>query len=182
MVDFRVGDVAQAMDLGREAAEHVSATFAKPIKLEFEKVYNPYLLISKKRYAGLLWTVPEKWDKMDTKGIETVRRDNCALVRRVVGTCLDKLLIDRDVPGAAAYVKSTISDLLMNRLDLSLLVITKALSKTEYDVSSRGSFFFGFFFFGFLFFGVGRTTGGTGENKTHSFILFLSFSNPALPR
>ena len=59
MVDFRVGDVAQAMDLGREAAEHVSATFAKPIKLEFEKVYNPYLLISKKRYAGLLWTVPE---------------------------------------------------------------------------------------------------------------------------
>ena len=135
MVDFRVGDVAQAMDLGREAAEHVSATFAKPIKLEFEKVYNPYLLISKKRYAGLLWTVPEKWDKMDTKGIETVRRDNCALVRRVVGTCLDKLLIDRDVPGAAAYVKATISDLLMNRLDLSLLVITKALSKAEYDVS-----------------------------------------------
>lgn len=73
-----------------------------------------------------------------------VRRDNCALVRRVVGTCLDKLLIDRDVPGAAAYVKSTISDLLMNRLDLSLLVITKALSKAEYDVSS--SFFFRVFF------------------------------------
>lgn len=33
------------------------------------------------RYAGLLWTKPEKWDKIDTKGIETVRRDNCLLVR-----------------------------------------------------------------------------------------------------
>lgn len=43
--------------------------FAKPIKLEFEKVYYPYLLISKKRYAGLLWTNPDKFDKMDTKGI-----------------------------------------------------------------------------------------------------------------
>lgn len=31
------------------------------------QVYFPYLLMSKKRYAGLLWTVPEKWDKMDTK-------------------------------------------------------------------------------------------------------------------
>ena len=46
------------------------------------QVYNPYLLISKKRYAGLLWTKPERWDKIDTKGIETVRRDNCLLVGR----------------------------------------------------------------------------------------------------
>lgn len=38
---------------------------------------------------------------------------------------LHKILIDRDVPGAAEYVKNTISDLLMNRIDLSLLVITK---------------------------------------------------------
>ena len=48
----------------------MTSTFIKPIKLEFEKVYYPYLLISKKRYAGLYWTKPEMWDKMDTKGIE----------------------------------------------------------------------------------------------------------------
>lgn len=48
----------------------VTTKFVAPIKLEFEKVYFPYLLISKKRYAGLYWTKPDKWDKMDTKGIE----------------------------------------------------------------------------------------------------------------
>lgn len=56
--------------LGSEAADFVTTKFVKPIKLEFEKVYFPYLLISKKRYAGLYWTRPEKYDKMDSKGIE----------------------------------------------------------------------------------------------------------------
>jgi DNA polymerase delta subunit 1 len=55
---------------GAEAADLVSTKFVKPIKLEFEKVYFPYLLINKKRYAGLYWTRPDKYDKMDTKGIE----------------------------------------------------------------------------------------------------------------
>ena len=56
--------------LGKEAADFVTQKFVKPIKLEFEKVYYPYLLISKKRYAGLYWTKLEKYDKMDSKGIE----------------------------------------------------------------------------------------------------------------
>ena len=143
-------------------------------------MYNPYLLISKKRYAGLLWTKPDKWDKIDTKGIETVRRDNCLLVRthtllpilpagglgqtlelaawhstflppaagllafcpcppprhvfssplpvqvrNVVTTCLEKILVERAPGEACEYVKTVISDLLMNKLDLSLLVISK---------------------------------------------------------
>ena len=64
------------------------------------------------------------------QGIETVRRDNCLLVRNVISTCLDKILIEKDVAGAKAYVCSTISDLLMNRMDLSLLVITKVIWST----------------------------------------------------
>jgi hypothetical protein len=91
----RVGP-RQVMALGKEAAECVTQSFVKPIKLEFEKarggnemrsrrrgtndltccaalqVYFPYLLINKKRYAGLIWTKLEKHDKMDCKGIETV--------------------------------------------------------------------------------------------------------------
>jgi len=129
MVKFGVESVEEAMKLGQEAADMVSETFIRPIKLEFEKVYCPYLLMNKKRYAGLYWTTPEKYDKLDTKGIETVRRDNCGLVRQVVDTCLRKILIDKTISGATEYVKQVISELLQNRIDLSLLVITKSLGK-----------------------------------------------------
>ncbi|KAL9077613.1 MAG: hypothetical protein Q9157_003283 [Trypethelium eluteriae] len=132
MVKFGPNDISKCMELGQEAANFVSTKFIKPIKLEFEKVYFPYLLINKKRYAGLYYTKPTQWDKMDSKGIETVRRDNCRLVQTVIETSLRMLLIDRDIQGAQDYVKETIADLLQNKIDMSNLVITKALAKSDY--------------------------------------------------
>src|SRR6202020_939861 len=89
MINFGVDDVGAAMKLGAEAAKFISQSFISPIKLEFEKVYYPYLLMNKKRYAGLYWSKAEMWDKMDTKGIETVRRDSCSLVSNVITECLN---------------------------------------------------------------------------------------------
>lgn len=132
MVNFHVETLERSMELGREAAELISTKFIPPIKLEFEKVYCPYLLINKKRYAGLYFTKPDKHDKMDCKGIETVRRDNCTLVVDVINTSLQKLLIDKDPDGATEYVKHVISDLLQNNIDISNLVITKELTKEDY--------------------------------------------------
>ena len=132
MVKFGVKEVGDAMRLGREAAKLVSETFINPIKLEFEKVYFPYLLIQKKRYAGLYWSNATHHDRMDTKGIETVRRDNCRLVQTLIDNCLRILLIERNTTKAVDYAKSIISDLLQNKIDLSMLVISKSLSKADY--------------------------------------------------
>lgn len=132
MIKFGHEDLKKCMEMGDEAAGYVSSKFKNPIKLEFEKCYYPYLLINKKRYAGLYWTNPDKFDKMDTKGIETVRRDNCRLVQNVITKVLELILEERNVPKAERYVKQTIADLLQNRVDLSQLVITKAYSKQDY--------------------------------------------------
>ncbi|KAJ3342891.1 DNA-directed DNA polymerase delta [Entophlyctis luteolus] len=125
MVKFGPKEVEEAMKLGREAAAYVTEFFIRPINLDFEKVYWPYLLINKKRYAGLYWTNPTKHDKLDAKGIETVRRDSCQLVSTVIETCLHKILIDRDTAAAETYVKNVISDLLQNKIDLSYLSVFK---------------------------------------------------------
>jgi DNA polymerase delta subunit 1 len=136
MVKFGTNSIENSMELGKEAAAFVSQHFIAPIKLEFEKVYFPYLLMNKKRYAGLLWTNPDKYDKMDCKGIETVRRDNCGLVKEVVQATLDELLIHRNTEGAINRCKGVVSDLLQNRIDLSLLVITKGLNKRVEDTKN----------------------------------------------
>ena len=95
------------------------------------------MLINKKRYAGLYFTRAEVHDKMDCKGLETVRRDNAPLVAHLINTCLQKILIDRDPNGAVDHAKQVISDLLCNRIDISQLVVTKELTKTEKEYSAK---------------------------------------------
>ena len=43
----------------------------------------------------------------------------------------------RDPQGAVEFAKQTISDLLCNRIDISQLVITKELTKTDDDYSAK---------------------------------------------
>ena len=40
MVKFGFDNVAESMELGREAADYISSHFPNPIKLEFEKVFQ----------------------------------------------------------------------------------------------------------------------------------------------
>jgi DNA polymerase delta subunit 1 len=130
MICLGVDTVAEAMAMGKEGAALVTTKFKPPIKLEFEKVYYPYLLMSKKKYAGMWYsTSADKPDKMDCKGIESVRRDNCGVVRYAVDTVLRRILIDRNIEAAVAFCKDTIGDILQNRIDLSLLIVTKAYSR-----------------------------------------------------
>jgi len=60
-------------------------------------------------------------------------------LHKVVQTSLDKILIDQNVQGAIDYVKTQISDLLQNKMDISRLVITKSLNKgAEYALGLGG--------------------------------------------
>jgi len=140
-VMIKFGDdisMSDAMRFGREAASLVTRSlFIAPIQLEFEKVYRPYLLMNKKRYAGMLWSSEQQWDYMDAKGIETVRRDNCPLTKNLVQSVLNYILIAGDVQKAVDYAKGVIAKLLQNKIDLSSLIVTKKLNKMEdYKVKS----------------------------------------------
>lgn len=137
MVKFGVDNIMEAMMLAKYASIYVTQSFIRPINLEFEKVYCPYLLLNKKRYAGQYWTNPFKPDKIDSKGLELVRRDNCRLVVIVMEKVLDILFNYSDPQRAISYVKSVVHDLISQRVDLSLLVISKALTQSVNSYTNK---------------------------------------------
>ena len=129
-----VGDAAlkKSFELGEEAADKISATFKKPIELEFEKVYSPYLLFSKKRYAGLMYTNPDKPDYIDAKGIQLVRRDNCQYVTKVSEKILNSIMYSKNTETAIQIAQQAAEDLLNYKVSIPDLIVSKSLRRIGY--------------------------------------------------
>lgn len=113
--------------LGEEAADRISKTFKYPIELEFEKCYQPYLLFSKKRYAGLMYTQVGKPDYIDAKGIQLVRRDNAPFVKDISKQVLNMIMYDQDVLGSIDKVQDVARKLLNYEFPVDQLVISKSM-------------------------------------------------------
>jgi DNA polymerase family B len=137
MVEFDVqGRTGQdaidySWELGEQASEQCSKLFKAPNDLELEKVYCPYFLYSKKRYAAKMYekkgdTVVFK--KIDVKGLQVVRRDTCPYVRNTLKQLLTLILDSNDPRPAIEFARQAGRDLLMGRVDVDHLTMSKQLS------------------------------------------------------
>ncbi|XP_060046584.1 DNA polymerase zeta catalytic subunit isoform X2 [Erinaceus europaeus] len=122
----------QSFKIGQEIAEAVTATNPKPVKLKFEKVYLPCVLQTKKRYVGYMYeTLDQKDPVFDAKGIETVRRDSCPAVTKILERSLKLLFETRDISLIKQYVQRQCMKLLEGKASIQDFIFAK-----EY----RGSF------------------------------------------
>ncbi|XP_007938984.1 DNA polymerase zeta catalytic subunit [Orycteropus afer afer] len=122
----------QSFKIGQEIAEAVTATNPKPVKLKFEKVYLPCVLQTKKRYVGYMYeTLDQKDPVFDAKGIETVRRDSCPAVSKILERSLKLLFETRDISLIKQYVQQQCLKLLEGKASIQDFIFAK-----EY----RGSF------------------------------------------
>ncbi|CAG2169470.1 unnamed protein product, partial [Oppiella nova] len=95
----------EAFKRGHEIAEAVTQSNPKPVRLKFEKVYLPCVLQTKKRYVGFSYeSVDQQKPKFDAKGIETVRRDTCPAVAKLLEKSLRILFQTNDVNGVKQYL------------------------------------------------------------------------------
>ena len=70
--------------------------------------------LTKKRYAAWKFEAkgPGEWkETIETKGIETVRRDWCGLVGETMNEVLKIILTEQDVKKASAFARQIIKDL-----------------------------------------------------------------------
>jgi DNA polymerase delta subunit 1 len=140
MVEFDVGDrkgeeaVKYSWEIGERAAEECSALFKKPNNLELEKVYWPYFLYSKKRYAAKLWTKGKDdqmhMDYIDIKGLQVVRRDNTPHVREVCKELLDVVLDAPDTGPPKELAKERAIELLSGDVPNEKLILSQSLADT----------------------------------------------------
>lgn len=146
MVEFDVGDrkgleaVEYSWEIGERAAEECTALFKKPNNLELEKVYWPYFLYSKKRYAAKLWTQGKdgkmNMDYIDVKGLQLVRRDNTAHVREVCKELLDVVLESSDTEPPKALALQRAIELIEGDVPNEKLTLSQSLSDS-YKVKGK---------------------------------------------
>ena len=85
---------------GQDAGEYITSKLKKPQDLEYEKVFWPFIIFSKKRYVGNKYEFSDKKFKQTSMGIVLKRRDNAPIVKKVYGEIIDYILNKRDIEGS----------------------------------------------------------------------------------
>ena len=125
--DARVATI----ELTEEAGKFISSALKAPHEFEYDKVFAPFLIFSKKRYVGNKYEESPDEFKETSMGIVLKRRDNAPLLKILYSAALNRLLNHGDIPGAVKCVKEGVKDLVAGRTKLSQLTITKSL-RSEY--------------------------------------------------
>lgn len=125
---------ARAFKVGKEIADTITELNPKPVKLKFEKVYHPCVLVSKKRYVGFKYEHPDqKEPAFDAKGIETVRRDGCPAVSKILEASLKILFRSQDMSKLKSYLTLQWEKIMSERVSLKDFIFAKAVKLGTYS-------------------------------------------------
>ncbi|KAJ3855937.1 hypothetical protein EV368DRAFT_33584 [Lentinula lateritia] len=124
----------QAFRIGHEIADAVTALNPAPVKLKFEKVYHPCVLMAKKRYVGFKYeNVDDKEPVFEAKGIETVRRDGIAAQQKMTENCLKILFRTQDLSKVKEYCYDSWTKILENKAPVQDFIFAKEVKMGTYS-------------------------------------------------
>ena len=122
-----------AFRIGHEIAERITAMNPAPVRLNFEKVYLPCMLVAKKRYASYRFDTKEQARAtLDVKGLEMIRRDGHVALQRMQETCLRILFETHDMTAMKRYCQRQWAKLYTNDVLPLYLLMSKEVRMGTY--------------------------------------------------
>lgn len=123
----------QAFEFGKQLAKDITEFFPDPIKLKFEKIYHPSVLLAKKRYVGQCYEFEDqKVPKFEAKGIETIRRDGIPAQLKMVGKSLRILFETKDLSKVKLYVIDQFQKIFLNKVNVKDFCFAKEVRYGSY--------------------------------------------------
>ena len=115
------------IEIAQDAA-HLCTEFLKPpMELAYEKTLMPFVLLSKKRYVGMLYENDPNKGKLKYMGLSLKRRDSCDYLKDVYGEILNILMKENDIKKSIDYLDKSLNDLVVGNVPMDKLMITRAL-------------------------------------------------------
>ncbi|PWY82204.1 DNA polymerase zeta catalytic subunit [Aspergillus heteromorphus CBS 117.55] len=129
---------SEAFTIGEEISASITSINPHPVKLKFEKVYHPCVLLSKKRYVGFKYehasqTTPD----FDAKGIETVRRDGTPAEQKIEEKALKLLFRTADLSQVKSYFQSQCTKIMQGRVSIQDFCFAREVRLGTYSNSDR---------------------------------------------
>ena len=116
------------IEIAQDVANLCTSYLKPPMALTYEKTLMPFILLSKKRYVGMLYEEDPNKGKLKYMGLVLKRRDNCDLVKDIYGGVLNILMKESEtVQSAIDFLHKSLNDLIEGKIPMDKLMITKAL-------------------------------------------------------
>ncbi|KAF2090449.1 hypothetical protein K490DRAFT_35841 [Saccharata proteae CBS 121410] len=124
----------QAFTIGEEIAKAVTDTNPRPIKLKFEKVYHPCVLLAKKRYVGFKYESRNQPEPdFDAKGIETVRRDGTPAEQKIEEKALKLLFRTADLSQVKQYFQRQCMRIMTGKVSIQDFLFAREVKLGTYS-------------------------------------------------
>jgi DNA polymerase elongation subunit (family B) len=120
-------NLTYTIELAKEAGKLASKFLKKPHDLEYEKTFWPWILLSKKRYVGILYEDDPNKGKMKFMGIVLKRRDNAPIVKDIYGGVVDIIMKEKSMTKSIKFVDNCINNLINGSYSIEKLLVTKSL-------------------------------------------------------
>ena len=115
------------IEIAQDAAKLCSQWLKSPMELSYEKTLMPFILLSKKRYVGMLYETDPNKGKLKYMGLSIKRRDSCDYLKDIYGGVLNILMKENNIQSAMLFLENALTELSEGRVPIDKLTITKAL-------------------------------------------------------